>query len=353
MRRRKNEKEAPEQQDAPEEPVEETTDPLDERLAPIEEFRGKADQWMKETAAQLARVATHVQQDEKRQHKLDERLAEFEDRIQAMLTLTEALSQGDNPFVRAPDAPPLQKSHAATPESDQSESPKIKGPGSGLPSGTGSQERPDKVSSFPQGNAALGREEEGEPAETEVIRPWADDQDIVEAAESGNPFIEAPDDDRPKGSHPNDASAESERDLPEEIWDDDGDVGDPSIKPIGGGAPFDVDTAREAEERLILLQLASLLARHIDRIDIDAYLETYLRTGWIDHRNVERVRALSTDLALHADHSSARLNREDVHIRTVLLLSRLSNIRGRRHKPPEDIVSEARSLVEPSWMRGA
>lgn len=346
MRRRSKDETTEPAEDQPAEAstTEESTE-IDSRLAPLEDFRSKSDQWIKEASAQLARVDTHLQHDEKRQKRLEERLAEFEDRIQSMLTLTEALSLGDNPFVRPYESAPEQ---ATTP-----------------PPRPAVADIPPDLGLSDEGSAprSAWRDEEGEPLGQELVRLGVEEdassshqqppQDEANATESSEPPREPPMSPPQKRAamkgHPNDAlfedplhGLEAEASyLPE--------THEPAT-PLDESPSLEANAAQEAEQRLLLLQWASLLARHMHRIDVDAFLETYLHTGWVSHTEVEKVRALAVDLARHAPSPTEKLTREDLHIRTILLLSRLSTRTERGARRALRLVEDARSIAHADWL---
>jgi hypothetical protein len=75
------------------------------RVAQTEEFRERAERWMKEITQQVARLAAQGEQDEKRRAAIDRRIADIEERLKSLLTLTELVSLDKNPFAAPRGAP--------------------------------------------------------------------------------------------------------------------------------------------------------------------------------------------------------------------------------------------------------
>lgn len=349
--------------------------PLDERLEPLEEFRGRSESWMKEITAQVARLASRNEDDERRKKGLDKRLGDIEQRIQSLLTLTEMLSMGSNPFVANGDTRPQEAPSSSGVAQARPAPEKVTAPTAGpedvpapVPSANGTQAAPAPS------EAADPPPSPVTPAETAPPSAQADAEDDgpldIEEVLSAAPktAVPAPEDSEgsvpPQEAPPVKASppaARPSRSYFSDLLATPRDARRPADKPAATAFPPPPEpvepqprraTSQGTAERLVLLEWAELLATRLPRNKIRDFLVRYEEAGWIDGPTASRVGALATGFQQESPDMPDVDGLHDVHVRSLVLLSFFEGAPIAQSEAL-DVLNEARQLAHGDWARNA
>lgn len=290
-----------------------------ERLAKTEEFQERADGWMKEVTSQVARLATGAEKEEKRRETLEKRLADIEERIRSLLTLTEMISLDKNPFASTPtqaatkSAPSEPENTRAAPEPAPEPVPEPSPP------------EPEPAQTAPVDPFAVpsqdNSEEEGEPTPpqlppngVEVIPVGPETQ----PTESKDPAPPTPEKRNTKAYHPNDAAKEAQPPAPL-----------PETSPAPPASASD-PVADPVSQRLFVIAWADLLAPAANQVDLESFTQFYVESGWVDPQSARLVKPLARSMAPQNPPASIDLRR--LHEQTVHLLA--------EHGTPEKTTAE-------------
>jgi hypothetical protein len=393
--KKKSDKEADAAEASPE-PVQESAGDmvarLENRLAPVESLSKELDDWRKETSAQLARLSANLESDRDNKDEINKRLEGFEERLGALISLTEMISMEDNPFVDRPQRSPPQASasSASFPPSDPPTHPPSQEP----PSMTEEKQAPHEKPEPGQSDAAAAPSQEEMSAEEDeqqtgphrkIIKlsdgpskeqegpshdenngdaadavKWDDEQSEAfatkkeahnetddEASTHDEPGEEVGrNTDREQAAvgryraHPNDPAADAFG-APAVLSD----VGSgrPTSEPVSSSTwrPSTGHKDKEAARRLRILQLSHMVACHLPGHEHAPFLGAYVASGWIDRDELSQIQPFIQDLA-RSSPSLTPLPRHELHERTILLLS------GRAYDmPPAPAHQEAPHQPQP------
>ncbi|MBW3583969.1 MAG: hypothetical protein KY455_12820 [Euryarchaeota archaeon] len=348
--------------------------PVDERLEPLEEFRGRSESWMKEITAQVARLASRNEDDERRKKGLDKRLGDIEQRIQSLLTLTEMLSMGSNPFVasadtrpqEAPQPPAIPQARpaaetltapSATPQEEQAPVPPAN---EAQPAPTPSGDGDVSPAQAGQADAALPPGEEGVddegPLDVKEVLSVAPKGAGTEPAKKGDPLQDEPaEKSTPTAGPPKPSSSSYFSDLLTKPASPSPPTRLPRELPPPPVAPTKEPTRATPQgtaERLVLLEWAELLATRLPRGKIHDFLTRYEEAGWIDGATVSRVGALATGFQQESPDMPDVAGLHDLHVRSLVLLSFFEGAPIAQSEAL-DVLNEARQLAHGDWATNA
>jgi hypothetical protein len=328
---------------------------VEQRLEPLEEFRGRAEGWMKEVTAQVARLASSFEQEDKRRLALEDRLSDIEERIRSLLTLTELVSLDKNPFAagHGPKPVPSAATPKMAPEAEDvfsptaEEAPAAASSEVGLPQEEASAEESPAEAEVPPAEPFPAEGRPGVevipigPPSDKVAPEWDDHEEQPLAAESSeedadspegpepepmdpaeNPIVAEPETVHPKPAsepsavdppgpspqdfHPNDAAAEPTPPSP----------GAPANQPSHRAVADDSATRK----RMLVIEWADLLAPYAAKIDVEAFTAFYVDAQWVDSATAGLVQRLCQEMASHVPPVQ-EVQLKSLHAATVRLLA--------------------------------
>lgn len=300
---------------------------LEARLQPLDEFRERADSWMKEITAQVARLAGRSEEEERRKKALDKRLADIEERMQSLLTLTEMVSLSKNPFA----APPSEAQPAAPEVPAKAAAPEPLAEPTAPPA---------RSSPAAQDAAPVARDPAPQPARYPVERPSLALSDEDAPAITARPPLHTSQ--RPvHRAHPNDAGADP---APQRRLAAPREDPRPSAREPGPHAP-----AENARGRFLVLEWAALIAPSAYRIDLGAFLGFYVESGWIQPNVAAIVRNLALQLRREGGPSDEAPSLEELHARSILIVSQLQGEEAPLDEA-QHAFAEARAAASGAWI---